>query len=333
MTNPYQPPEGQNPSGDPNQGFGAPSPFGPPPPASGPPFDAPVTGQPYGEQQFPVSGPPPGDPQFGQPGQFPPPGDPNQQFGAGQPGQFPPPGDPNQQFGGGQYPPIGPPPMGQFPGQGPQKSNTGMLIGIIAVVVVLLLGIGIAGFVLLSKDDDSGDDKSSSKSDTKDDKKDEKDDKKTPDDDGPTGGSGGECLESSPCDVGETGTDNDGIDVSITKLEKGTPSDTACCPEEGDELYTFEVTFKNNGSKTVDLTNNLISGSTSSDPSGMTISQVFDYGTGLEGVEGELAPGDTKTAKVGFAMKPDVATSEVMFEIQADYTSGDGVFFATTPAG
>lgn len=254
-------------------------------------------------------------------------GAPDPQYGQqppyGQPGPYP--GNPHQQFP--------PPPQGQFgpmppggPMGPPQQSNTGMLIGIIAVVVVLLAGIGVAGFFLLNKDDDSGDDKSSSETDDPEKTKEKETEKNT---DRP--GGGGRCPESSPCEVGEVGTDGNDIDISMSKPEKGTLSDTACCPTEGDELYTFEVTFENNGSTAIELTSSLIGGTTESGSSA-TVSQVFDYGSGLEGIDGTLAPGDSKTAKVGFAMSPDVAKEEIIWEIQADYLSGDGVFFAATPA-
>lgn len=125
MSNPY-PPGQPGPGGaQPPQGGGYPPQGGYPPPGQ------------------PPAGPPPGQGPQWQPGpgpQGPPPGPPQG------PPQGPPPGPPPGQGGGGPY---GPPPGGQPPyGPGPQQGNggggkRGLVIGL-AVVLVAVLGGGVA---------------------------------------------------------------------------------------------------------------------------------------------------------------------------------------------
>ena len=104
--------------------------MGQPPPPQGP-FPGqpgrPPQGPPPGHGQWPLQGPPPG-----QPPQGPPPGY-GQQPPQGPPGGFPPQGPPP----GGQYPPGGPYPPGQGP-QGAPKKKTGLVVGAIVGVVLLV---------------------------------------------------------------------------------------------------------------------------------------------------------------------------------------------------
>ncbi|MGH3659201.1 MAG: hypothetical protein ACRDUA_21335 [Micromonosporaceae bacterium] len=118
---PYGQPAGP-PAGPPGGGYG--DPYGQP---SGPPGgygqpSAPPGGG-YGDPYGQPSGPPGG---YGQPGY-------------GQPGY----GQPGQGGPGGGMPPAG------FPPAAPQKSNTGLIVGLIAGVLVLLVCVG-GGFYLFS---------------------------------------------------------------------------------------------------------------------------------------------------------------------------------------
>ncbi len=137
----YPPPYGQDqPGGYPGQpSYPSSPPYGQP---SSPPYGQPQHGEPqyggqpqYGQPQY-------GQPQYGQP-----------QYGQpqyGQPSQSAygqPPQQPYGQYPGG--PPFAPPP--------PRKSRTGLIIGLV-IGVVLLLGIGVGGVLLLPKL--TGDDKS-----------------------------------------------------------------------------------------------------------------------------------------------------------------------------
>lgn len=95
---------------------------------------------------------PPQDPY----GQQPPSGGwPAQQPGYQQPG-YPPAGPPTQQFPGA-YPDPGYP-GGGYPGDEPPKKKTGMIIGIVLAVVVVLAAVGVTGFwkpgFFLASDDD-----------------------------------------------------------------------------------------------------------------------------------------------------------------------------------
>lgn len=132
---PGQPQPGQ-PYGQPGQPYGQPAqPYGAPPPAQ--PYGQPVSGQPYG------SPPPYGQPVSGQPGS-PYPGQPMP--GQAMPGQPIPGQMPGQPYGFPGQPPFGAP--------APQR-RTGLIVGLIAVVVVLVGG-GIAFAVTRGGGSDSG---------------------------------------------------------------------------------------------------------------------------------------------------------------------------------
>lgn len=130
----FPPPQQSDPAAPGQPGFGAPPP--PPPGFGAQPYGAPPPQQGFGSQ--PYGAPPQG---------FPPP----QQSGPAMPGQPgfgpPPPGF----VGPGQ--PYGAPPPG-FPvgpgGPPPKKGKTGLIIGIVVVLLVLIVG-GILGVVLLKK--------------------------------------------------------------------------------------------------------------------------------------------------------------------------------------
>ncbi|MGW5379084.1 Rv0361 family membrane protein [Nocardia sp. NPDC003999] len=140
---PQQPPPGSPPP-EPEQPLPSPEPVQPsPPPGSGQPPSPPGPGQPPSP---PGPGQPPSPPEPGRP--FPPPG-PGQPFPPPGPGQpFPPPGP--------GYPPPGPgyPPPGYAPGgypPQPRKSHTGLIAGLVVIVVLVIAGALIAGIFLTTQ--------------------------------------------------------------------------------------------------------------------------------------------------------------------------------------
>ncbi|MGH3646326.1 MAG: LppU/SCO3897 family protein [Micromonosporaceae bacterium] len=140
-------PYGGQPGGDPYGGQAS-SPFGNPP-----------GGDPYGQQppQDPYGQPPPQDP-YGQPPQHDPYGQPPQHDPYGQP-SGPPAGDPwgapaPPPMSGPPGPPMGPPMGGQqWAPPPPQKSNAGLIIGLAAAGVFVLLIGAVLLFVFLGDKD------------------------------------------------------------------------------------------------------------------------------------------------------------------------------------
>ncbi|MGH3664046.1 MAG: LppU/SCO3897 family protein [Micromonosporaceae bacterium] len=145
-----QPPAGGDPyggqpgGGDPygNQPPGGGDPYGNQPPGGGDPYGQPSS--PYGDPYGQPSGPPAGDPYGGQPS-GPPAGDP---YGGHPGGPAPYGGQPGSPWGApgpGMGGPAGPYGQGSQWGPGmppPQKSNSGLIVGLSIVgVVVLLLGV------------------------------------------------------------------------------------------------------------------------------------------------------------------------------------------------
>ncbi|WP_412541182.1 hypothetical protein R8Z50_00745 [Longispora sp. K20-0274] len=164
-TSPYGPGAPQQP---PAYGPGAPGGYGPPPPSDpygqpqqpSDPYGQPPQHDPYGQpQQPPPNYGQPQQPSYGQPyGQ--PQYEPTQPY-AGQPMSGPPMSGPPM-----SGPPMSGPPM-QQPGWSdpqpwtqaapPKKSKTGLIVGIIVVVFVLLLGCGVGGYFLMNKTDKKND--------------------------------------------------------------------------------------------------------------------------------------------------------------------------------
>ncbi|MGW4279414.1 Rv0361 family membrane protein [Nocardia sp. NPDC004750] len=139
---PQQPPPGSPPP-EPEHPLPPPEPVRPsPPPGPGEPPSPP--GQPLPP---PGPGQPPSPPEPGRP--FPPPGPGQQPFPPPGPGQpFPPPGP--------GYPPPGPgyPPPGYAPGgypPQPRKSHTGLIAGLVVIVVLVIAGALIAGVFLTTQ--------------------------------------------------------------------------------------------------------------------------------------------------------------------------------------
>lgn len=112
--------------------------------------------------------------------------------------------------------------------------------------------------------------------------------------------------------VGQWAHASDGIDLRVSKLARGTISDTAAGGSPGDPAVVVYVQFRNGSGKRFDLTMVEVAARVGAD--GSEAEQVFQDGFG-DGFTGSLTPGRTVTAKYMFAAKKAADLKTVSVEV------------------
>lgn len=112
--------------------------------------------------------------------------------------------------------------------------------------------------------------------------------------------------------VGQWAHASDGIDLRVSKLARGTISDTAAGGHPGDPAVVVYVQFRNGSDKRFDLTMVEVAARVGAD--GTEAEQVFQDGFG-DGFSGSLTPGRTVTARYMFAAKKAADLKQVSVEV------------------
>jgi hypothetical protein len=273
---PWQQP-GQQPYGQPGQPYGQQEPqYGQPPQSPyGPPVDSP-----YSAPPVPSPGP-----------SYPPPAYPTSGQGYAQPG----------------YPTPAPQP--------PKKSNTGLIIALVAVILVVICGGGIAVVVVLASKSKPVTSPTHGPGPTS----------RTTGAPAPTNTGGGGVSGSGTVPFGaDHGVEwNDHIQASVLSAQRFTPSSTAHThPGQVGVKVTVKIT--NNSSKQLDLT--LAQVKLKSGDNGTQADDIIDIENNITlGFEGAVAPGHSATAVYAFSVPPD-DLNKLDIEVSPGFDYDAGIF-------
>lgn len=124
--------------------------------------------------------------------------------------------------------------------------------------------------------------------------------------------------------IGSTFTYTDGLSVTVTSLQRFTPSDTSAGVNPGQAAVIATVTIHNGTSANVDLA--LVQVTAYGGSAGNQATSVFDSANGIgSGFSGSVPVGRSATAKYAFALAP-ADLSNVVVQVTPDFNHDPASF-------